>query len=226
MVKVVILVGGRGLRLNELTQDIPKSMILINDKPLLLYILKHYAKYGFTDFIFCLGYKGEMIKEYFEKTDFNITFVDTGENSTKTERLKQVEHLIKEDIFLLSYGDDISNVDLNKLLEFHIKEKRMITLTRIQMKSDFGILQICNDYVTGFLEKPNLNFWMNGGYYVMNKEFFKHLEGVTEDFEKSVFPKIASAYQISAFEHNGFWKSVNHLKDVQELQNEIKLLEN
>lgn len=222
--KVIILCGGRGLRLNEFTQDIPKSMIDIRGKPLLWYICRHYQKYGFNDFIFCLGYKGEMIKEYFEKTDFNIQFIDTGENTTKTERLKQIEHLIDGNIFMLSYGDDLCDVDINKLLEFHKKRKAIFTLTAINLTSEFGIFDIKgNGIVRNFREKPELPYWINSGYYVLNKHiFFTWLRNQTEDFEKSIFPHTT---QLMAFKHYGFWKPINTFKDVMELRENEKLLE-
>jgi len=216
--QVVILCGGKGTRLSELTEEIPKPLVEVGDKPILHHLMNLYAKAGHKDFILCLGYKGDKIKEHFkDNKDWNIDFVDTGEDSNKAERLMKVKDKIKDDNFLLSYGDDLSDVDINKVIELHKEKNKIVTLTAVQLQSPFGVLEINNNQeVTEFKEKPKLPNLMNGGFYVMKKEIFDHIkEG--DDLEKETFKGLAKKNQISAFKHSGFWKSMNTLKDVIEL---------
>jgi len=169
--QVVILCGGKGTRLNEYTEEIPKPLIEIGDQPILHHLMNIYANYGHQDFILCLGYKGEKIKEHFKGSDFNIDFVDTGEDSNKAERLMKVKDKINDDNFLLSYGDDLCDVDIEEVIKLHKDKNKIVTLTAVQLQSPFGILEI-NDsekLVTEFREKPRLKELMNGGFYVMKK---------------------------------------------------------
>tara|TARA_Y100000310_G_scaffold272960_1_gene288210 strand:- start:2343 stop:3044 length:702 start_codon:yes stop_codon:yes gene_type:complete len=218
--QVVVLCGGKGTRLNELTKEIPKPLIEIGNKPIIFHIMNTYSNQGHKDFILCLGHKGSMIKDYFNKNknkDWNITFLDTGLETNKAERLKQAEDFIKEENFFLTYGDDLSDVDIKNLSEYHKKNKKIVTLTAVQLQSPFGILDL-NDgnEVIGFKEKPKLEYYMNGGYFVMNKKIFSYLKQ-GYDLEKEVLKELAKESQISAFLHKGFWKSMNTLKDVIEL---------
>ena len=172
--QVVVLCGGKGTRLSELTKEIPKPLIEIGNKPILFHIMNAYSNYGYKDFILCLGYKGTMIRDYFNKNknkDWNITFLNTGLETNKADRLKQTENFIKEENFFLTYGDDLSNVDIKNLSEYHKKNKKIVTLTAVQMQSPFGILDL-NDSneVIDFKENPQLEYYMNGGYFVMNKK--------------------------------------------------------
>ena len=218
--QVVVLCGGKGTRLNELTKEIPKPLIEIGNKPIIFHIMNTYSNQGHKDFILCLGHKGSMIRDYFNKNknkDWNITFLDTGLETNKAERLKQAEDFIKEENFFLTYGDDLSDVDIKNLSEYHKKNKKIVTLTAVQLQSPFGILDL-NDgnEVIGFKEKPKLEYYMNGGYFVMNKKIFSYLKQ-GYDLEKEVLKELAKESQISAFLHKGFWKSMNTLKDVIEL---------
>ncbi|HJN56410.1 MAG: glucose-1-phosphate cytidylyltransferase [Parcubacteria group bacterium] len=215
---VVILCGGKGTRLNEYTEDIPKPLVEIGNKPILHHLMSMYAAAGYNDFILCLGYKGDKIKEYFNgNKEFNIEFADTGEDANKAERLMKVKDKIKGDNFLLSYGDDLSDVDINKVIEFHKKNKKIVTLAAVHLVSPFGIMEINEIHeVTSFKEKPKLNHLMNGGFYVIEKEIFNYIKP-GYDLEKETFEDLAKAKQITAFKHNGFWKSMNTLKDVIEL---------
>jgi len=217
--KVVILCGGKGTRLSEYTEEIPKPLVHVGGKPILHHLMNLYAKAGHKDFILCLGYKGEKIKEYFkDNNDWNIDFVDTGENSNKAERLMKVKDKIKDDNFLLSYGDDLSDVDINKVIELHKEKNKIVTLTAVQLQSPFGILGINyrEKLVTNFEEKPRLKILMNGGFYVMKKGIFDHIKPGC-DLEKETFEDLAKEEQIIYYEHEGFWKSMNTLKDVIEL---------
>lgn len=216
--QVVILCGGKGTRLSEHTDEIPKPLVEIGDKPILDHLMNLYARSGHKDFILCLGYKGEKIEEYFrDNKDRNIEFVHTGENANKAERLMKVKDIIKGNTFLLSYGDDLSDVDINTVIESHKKANKIVTLTAVPLISQFGIIELnekCE--VTRFREKPKLDHFMNGGFYVMEKKIFDYIKP-GYDLEKETFDDLAKDGQITAFKHNGFWKSMNTLKDVVEL---------
>lgn len=216
--QVVVLCGGMGTRLNEYTKKIPKPLIEVGKKPILWHITQMYKSHGFNDFIFCLGYKGSQIKEYFNnQKGINIKFVDTGVESNKAERIKKIENLITSENFFVSYGDDLSDVDINKLYEYHKKNKKIVTLTAINLESPFGILEFDEDgNVAGFREKPKLEYFINGGFYVFNRKIFEYIKS-GDDLEKETLSRLAKLGQIAAFKHAGFWKSMNTLKDVIEL---------
>ena len=240
--KVVILCGGKGTRLRDHT-EMPKALVEIGNKPVLRHIMEHYAHYGFNEFIICLGYKGEMIKQYFlenkwrdnnltidkeevdyhnlKREDWKITLVDTGKESTKAERLKCVEGFIKEggDRFFVSYGDDLSNVNLKKLLEFHKAHGKIATLTTIQPVNQYGVINFDEenpDIIKEFKEKPKMSDWINGGFFVLNTSIFDYINP-GEELEKEVAEKLTKEKQLQAYRHPGFWKTMNTLKEVQEL---------
>ena len=219
--QVIVLCGGKGTRLSEYTEEIPKPLINVGHRPILWHIVQMYKSYGHKDFIFCLGYKGEKIKEYFKnEREVKIQFADTGIDTNKSERIQQVRRLIKDDDFFVTYGDDLSDVNINKLSEFHKKNKKIVTLTAVNLESPFGILELNKkNEVIGFKEKPKLEYFMNGGFYIFNKKIFKYMKK-GYDLEKDVLREAAKSKQIAAFKHKGFWKSMNTLKDVIEL-NEI-----
>jgi len=222
--QVVILCGGKGTRLSEYTEEIPKPLVEIGDKPILYHLMDLYAKAGHKDFILCLGYKGDKIKEYFkDNKDWNIDFVDTGEDANKAERLMKVKDKIRGNSFLLSYGDDLSDVDINKVIELHKEKNKIVTLTAVELVSPFGILEINNNNeVTEFKEKPTLKELINGGFYVMKKEIFDHIKK-GDDLEKNTLKNLAKQMQIVAFKYrDGFWKSMNTLKDAIELNEMYK----
>src|SRR3989338_5586703 len=164
--QAVILCGGKGTRLNEYTEALPKPLVQIVNKPILHHLMDLYASFGHKDFILLIGYKGDKIKEYFkDNKEFNIQFIDSGEEANKAQRLLDAKKLIKEDTFLMSYGDDLTDADINNVIEFHKKNKKVVTLTAVPLLSPFGIIEVNeNDEVTSFREKPKLNHWMNGGF--------------------------------------------------------------
>ena len=155
--KVVLLAGGFGTRLSEYTNTIPKPMISISGKPMLLHIMKHYAKYGFKDFYIALGYKGKIIKNFFNKKffDWNINLIETGRNTMTGGRLKRLEKYIGNETFMMTYGDGLSNINLKKLLKFHNKNKKLVTLTAVRPPGRFGALKLNRKYVSYFKEKSN-----------------------------------------------------------------------
>ena len=219
--QVIVLCGGKGTRLSEYTEEIPKPLINVGNKPILWHIVQMYKSYGHKDFIFCLGYKGEKIKEYFHnEKEVKIQFIDTGIETNKAERIQKVKHLIQDDNFFVTYGDDLSDVNINKLSEFHKKNKKVVTLTAVNLESPFGILELNKkNEVISFKEKPKLEYFMNGGFYIFNKKIFNYMKK-GYDLESNVLRDVAKSKQIAAFKHKGFWKSMNTLKDVIEL-NEI-----
>jgi len=221
--KVVILCGGKGTRLSEYTEDVPKPLVQVGDKPILHHLMNFYSSFGHKDFILCLGYKSEKIKEYFKDfSGWNIEFVDTGIDSNKAKRLLSIKDLIDEDDFLLSYGDDLCDVDINRVIEFHRGKDKTVTLTAVPLVSPFGIVDIDGDgSVNRFTEKPLMDHFMNGGFYVMKKKIFESLKN-DFDLETEIFEELAKNNEIVAFKHSGFWKSMNTLKDVIELNEMLK----
>ncbi len=216
--EVVILCGGKGTRLSEYTQSIPKPMIEVGKKPILMHLMEFYASYGHKEFILCLGYKGEKIREFFKNNkDWKIEFADTGEDSNKAERLTKVKDRIKGNTFLLSYGDDLCDVNLDELIKFHNEKNKIVTLTAVPLMSPFGVIEFNkSNEVISFKEKPKLGHFMNGGFFVMKKDIFNYLKP-GYDLEKEAFEELAKKKQIAAFRHEGFWKSMNTLKDAIEL---------
>jgi len=220
--QVVILCGGKGTRLLPKTEKVPKPLIAIGGKPILWHLMKVFSGYGHNDFILCLGYLGHKIKEYFQdpdnfEEDWNITFADTGLDSSKGERLRRIKDYIKSEDFLVSYGDDLSDVNIKELVKFHKKNKKIATLTAINPVYDYGVLQMNgNNEIIGFKEKPKLDHWINAGFFVFNKKIFDYIkEGW--DLEKEIFTTLSKDRQLSAFKHTGFWKSMNTIKDSIEL---------
>ncbi len=221
--QTVILCGGKGARLSGYTEEIPKPLIRIGNKPILHHLMDLYASFGHKEFILCIGYKGQEIKDYFKSNkEWSIKFADSGEDANKAERLLKARDLIKDSAFLMSYGDDLTDADINAIIDFHKKNKKAVTLTAVPLLSQFGILEINNkDEVTSFKEKPKLSHWMNGGFYVMEKKIFNYIKP-GYDLEKETFEDLARERQIAAFMHDGFWKSMNTLKDVIELNGMFK----
>jgi glucose-1-phosphate cytidylyltransferase len=224
--KVLILAGGLGSRFGEETANKPKPMVEIEGKPILWHIMKCYSYYGFNDFILLLGYKGHVIEEYFKNNpepDFNIKFLDTGVSSRKAQRIKYAENLIEEEYFFVSYGDDVSDVNPQEILESHKNNNKIVTLTAVPLWTSFGVVDINQqNEVMGFREKPFIDgYWINGGFFCFSKKIFSYLND-DEELEDEVFKKLSSIGEISAFTHRGFWKCMNTQKDKIELEELIK----
>ena len=222
--KVVILAGGFGTRMSEYTKTIPKPMVTIKGKPLIYNIMKHYAKYGYKNFYIALGYKGSVIKDYFKKNtfDWNIKLIETGLKTMTGGRLKRLSKYLKDETFLMTYGDGISNVNIKKLIKFHKKNKKKFTLTAVRPPARFGALKINGKMVTYFKEKSKLDEgWINGGFFVIEPEFLKYIKGNQTYLEKEPLEKICKAKQLSAFKHSGFWQCVDTKRDLEKLKENL-----
>jgi glucose-1-phosphate cytidylyltransferase len=244
--KVVIFAGGKGTRISEESHLKPKPMIEIGEKPILWHIMKLYEKYGYTDFILCLGYKGYAIKEYFvnyfshnaditielqnntvevhntKAENFKVTLVDTGVETMTAGRLQRVQKYIQEDTFLLTYGDGVSDVNINELVAFHQSHGKLATMTAIIPDGRFGTMDIDDDGVVNtFKEKPkNDNHWINGGFFVLNKAVFNYLNHDMTDimWEQEPLIKLTEDKQLMTYKHNGFWKCMDAMRDKEELE--------
>tara|TARA_X000000368_G_scaffold419092_1_gene422372 strand:- start:1748 stop:2419 length:672 start_codon:yes stop_codon:yes gene_type:complete len=222
--KVVILAGGFGTRLSEYTKTIPKPMVRIKGKPLIYHIMKLYAKYGYKDFYIALGYKGDVIKKYFKKNSFNwnIKLIETGLKTMTGGRLKRLSKYLKNETFLMTYGDGISNINIKKLIQFHKKNKRKFTLTAVRPPARFGAIKIKGEIVTYFKEKSKLDEgWINGGYFVIEPEFLKYIKGDSTYLEKEPLEKVCRTKQLSAFKHHGFWQCVDTKRDLEKLKKNL-----
>ena len=224
--KVVILAGGYGTRISEYTKTIPKPMIKINGVPLIEYIIKHYSSYGHNDFYIALGYKGNIIKKYFKKFKNNklkINLIDTGLKTMTGGRLKRLSKYFKNETFLATYGDGLSDINLNKLIKFHQKNKKLVTLTAVRPPARFGKIKLKGNRVSYFKEKSSLDEgWINGGFFVIEPEIFRFIKNDKSYLERTPLEKIASIGELSAFRHNGFWQCMDTLRDKEILEKKLK----
>ena len=244
--KVVIFAGGLGTRLMEETEARPKPMVEIGGKPILWHIMKMYEKYGYNDFVLCLGYKAQFIKQYFlnyflynsdvtielEKNNvdvhfsnsesFKVTLVDTGLMTNTAGRLKKIQKYLNGERFMLTYGDGVSNVNIDELIAFHNKTGKLVTLTSVKIPGRFGNLDTDEKgIVSHFEEKPDGDgLWINGGFFVMENKIFDYLEGDMENvqWEKEPLTNIAKDGQLAAYRHHDFWKCMDALRDRIELE--------
>lgn len=243
--KVVILAGGLGTRISEESHLKPKPMIEIGDAPILWHIMKYYSSFGFNDFVICCGYKGYVIKEYFadyylHRSDitfdfsnnnemiihnniaepWRVTVVDTGLNTMTGGRIKRVKEYLDNETFMMTYGDGVSDVDLNKLLEFHREKKSAATITAIQPGGRFGVLDIDEDQrVNRFAEKAKEDGgWINGGFMVLEPEVIDYIDGDDTFFEREPLERLARDGKLAAYKHDGFWKCMDTLRDKQTLE--------
>lgn len=243
--KVVILAGGMGTRLKEETEFKPKPLVTIGGKPILWHIMKIYSKFGYNDFIIALGYKGWMIKEYFYnyaihnrnftidiksgqiifhdglEEDWKVTLVDTGEMALKGARIKRIERFIppEHENFMVTYGDGVANIDINKLLEFHLSHGKIATLTGVRPIARFGELEIEGNKVVNFSEKPQTTGnYINGGFFVFRREIFNYLYDRDDcDLEYGTLEKLALEGQLMVYKHDYFWYCVDTLRDLEYL---------
>lgn len=241
--KVVILAGGKGTRISEYTNVIPKPMVPIGDHPIIWHIMKIYAYFGFNDFIVALGYKSDVIKDYFIKfnslnsdftvdlsngnieihhnrsLDWKVTLVDTGEETMTGGRLKRLKKYLHDDTFMLTYGDGLANININQLLDFHFINNKLVTMTAVRPTARFGELELKSNLVTSFKEKPQLkDGWVNGGFFVMNKKFIDFIEDDSDMLERKPLEDVAKNDNLIAFKHDGFWQCMDNIRDLEKLQ--------
>jgi glucose-1-phosphate cytidylyltransferase len=215
--KVVILAGGLGTRISEYTKFIPKPMIRINRVPLLLHIMNHYSKFGFNEFYIALGYKGNVIKNYFKNKKFNwkINLVETGKNTMTGGRLKRLAKYLKGESFFLTYGDGLSDVNIIKLLRFHKKNKKLVTLTAVRPPARFGALKLKGNLVKYFKEKSKMDEgWINGGFFVIDQKFLDFIKNDRIFLEREPLEKVTKMKELAAYRHNGFWQCVDTKRDL------------
>ncbi len=217
--KLVILAGGKGTRLSEYTKTIPKPMVTIKKKPIIRYIIEHFYKYGVKEVIIASGYKHKIIQKYFKKTeifkDLNVKVVNTGLNTLTGLRIKKLKKFFsKEENFFLTYGDGISNIDIDKLYKFHLKHKKIATLTAVHPPARFGELKIKKSKVIKFEEKPQLiKGWINGGFFVFNFKIFKFLTNKNVMLERDPIQKIIKNNNFMAYQHKDFWMCMDTARD-------------
>ena len=214
--KVIILAGGFGTRLSEYTNTIPKPMIQVGNKPILHHIMQFYANFGHTDFYIALGYKGELIKKYFSNidSDWKINLIDTGANSMTGGRVKRLQKIIGKETFMLTYGDGLSDININNLVSFHKNHGKMVTISAVRPPARFGALKLKDSEVISFKEKSQLTeSWINGGFFVMEPDFFEMLSSDETVLEKEPLEKAASTKELIAFRHEGFWQCMDHKLD-------------
>ena len=223
--KVVILAGGRGTRISEYTNLIPKPMIKVLGKPIILRIMDHYARFGHKDFYIATGYKSNVIIKYFKKKNYkkyNINLIYTGLNTMTGGRIKRLNKFLNE-TFLVTYGDGLSNININKLINFHKRNKKLVTLTTVRPPARFGAIKIKNNFVKYFREKNSLDEgWINGGFFVMEPKFLKFISGDKTYLEQEPFKKISKKKQLMAFKHKGFWQCMDTLRDKEILEKKIR----
>ena len=240
--KVIVLAGGFGTRLSEFTESLPKPMVQIGDKPILWHIMNHYAYFGHKDFYVALGYKAEVIKEFFlhyrtlnadfsvdlhtgdvkshqlDEVDWRVTLVNTGHHSMTGGRVKRMKTYIGNETCMLTYGDGLSDVDLDQLITFHKSHEKMVTVTAVHPVARFGELEIKGEQVTSFQEKPQTGEgWINGGFFVIEPEFFELIEEDKTILEREPLERAAQMGELMAFRHKGFWQCMDTKRDRDKL---------
>ena len=238
--KVIILAGGFGTRLSEYTDAIPKPMAKIGDKPILWHIMKIFEHHALNDFVLALGYKNEIIKEYFSKysllnSDFsidlksgnmemhqvqsenwNVTLVDTGLDTMTGGRIKRLKDFVGNQTFMVTYGDGVGNIDIKNLIKFHKSHKKLATVAAVRPQARFGELEIVDDCVKSFKEKPQLDQgWINGGFFVLEPEVFDLISDDSVMFERQPLEELSSDENLMAYKHYGFWKCMDTKRDLE-----------
>jgi len=223
--KVVILAGGLGTRLSEYTRSIPKPMIKIKGKPIIYHIMKHYSKYGFKEFYIAIGYQGKIIKKYFNKNSFGwkINLIETGKKTMTGGRLKRLTKHLKNEKFLLTYGDGLSNINISKLIKFHIKKQKLVTMTAVRPPARFGAIKFKDDYVKYFKEKSKLDEgWINGGFFVMEAKFLNYIKDDYTFLERKPLERVCRENQLVAYKHNDFWQCIDTKRDLDLIKENYK----
>ncbi len=241
--KVIILAGGFGTRLSEYTEDIPKPMVTVGGKPILWHIMKTYAKFNHKDFYLALGYKAEMIKEYFlnyrslnadfsvdlstgsiepyqlDDVDWKVTLANTGLKTMTGGRVKRLKSFIGNEPFMLTYGDGVSDIDLDALLKFHKSHGKMVTVSAVHPVARFGELNIEDQKVVTFQEKPRITQgWINGGYFIIEPSFFDLIDNDDTILEREPLERVAERGELMAYHHDGFWQCMDTKRDRESLE--------
>ena len=223
--KVVILAGGKGSRLSELTKKIPKPMVKINNLPIIVHIMKHYSKYGFNDFIIAAGYKKKIITNYFKKKikNWKVEVINTGLNTMTGGRVKRLKRTLQNERFLLTYGDGISNVNILNLVNYHKKKRGIVTLTAVRPPARFGAIKINDGKVSVFREKSALDEgWINGGFFVCEPEIFNYLKNDKTILESEPLKNLGKRKKLFAFKHTKLWCCMDTLRDKKILEKRLK----
>ena len=235
--RTVILAGGTGSRLSEETLAKPKPMVELGSEPILWHIMKHYAHYGFDDFVIALGYRGDMIKQYFaqfaalsgdltvrlssgtvermtpDRLDWTVHLADTGLNTATGGRLRRVAHLLG-DTFMMTFGDGVADIDLHRLVDFHRAHGKLATITAVRPPARFGHVELHGDRVAEFSEKPQTGEgWINGGYMVLQREVLDYIEHDDDYFQREPMERLASEGQLMAYRHESFWQCMDTMRD-------------
>ena len=246
-IPVAILCGGKGTRMKEETEFRPKPMVMVGDRPMIWHIMKTYAHYGFTDFMLCLGYKGDMIRDYFlnydwnhsdvmielgskkvtklqnghEEEDWRMWLVDTGQETMTGGRLKRLTQYLDQtgsDIFLATYGDGVADVNIKDLVDFHRSHGKLATLTAVRAPSRFGELSIENSLVSNFTEKPSTTEgWINGGYFVLDRKVLDLISDDRTTFEAEPLKTLSEQGQLAVYQHSGYWQCMDTYREVEVL---------
>jgi glucose-1-phosphate cytidylyltransferase len=246
--KVVILCGGKGTRLREETEYRPKPLVSVGGRPILWHIMKTYSTYGFYDFVLCLGYKGEMIKDYFlnydllnsdftielgskqvvkdnvshDEANWRVSLVDTGLETMTGGRISRIRHYIGNDEeFMVTYGDGVSDINIEQLLNFHRATGRIATVSGVHPVGRFGELTVAGNSVSHFAEKPaSSDTWINGGYFVLSRRIFDYLDGDDCVFERGALERLAAEGQLGIYRHPGYWQCMDTVRDMETLNAE------
>ena len=218
--RVVILAGGLGTRISEETENKPKPMVLLDDKPIIWHLMNVFASQGYRSFVIATGYKGEVIHEWVAglKSPWDITPIDTGNETLTGGRIRQCLDYIGRERVFATYGDGLGNINLPKLIDFHANQGRFATVTAVRPPARFGLLESSNGMVTSFSEKNQTQAgWINGGFFVLEPEVHNYIKGDSEPFETGALSRLVADSQLSAFHHSEFWQPMDTLREKQEL---------
>ena len=219
--KVILLAGGFGTRLSEYTDTIPKPMVEIGGKPILWHIMNFYAQYNHKNFIIALGYKGEIIKKYFSKKfdDWKIELIDTGEKTMTGGRVKRLQKIIGNETCMLTYGDGLSNINLDSLMKFHKNHGKLVTVSAVHPPARFGAIKLDGDKVVTFKEKSHIDQgWINGGFFILEPGFFDLIDSDETYLEREPLERATKKGELFAYKHTGFWKCMDMKRDKDELE--------
>jgi glucose-1-phosphate cytidylyltransferase len=219
-VKVIILAGGFGTRISEETENKPKPMVLLDDKPIIWHLMEVYARQGFNDFVIATGFKSEVIHEWVDglNTDWKIQAINTGLATQTAGRIQQITERFNDPQFMITYGDGLGNVNVKNLLVHHNREGRTATVTAVRPPSRFGVIQSEDNLVTHFGEKNQADAgWINGGFFVVEKRIERYIDSNSASFEANVLPKLVGEQELTSFHHDGFWQPMDTLREKNEL---------